>query len=134
MSFPQVQHASINEYLKREDLVRETVDQIRRDFDAYDMEITFSGSLDNVYNEMHAQVKVLLEQLLAGSSQQLYALLYRIDISDQSIINAAQELPHYNHVEVIAHQIILRDLQKVLTRRYFKQEAQNKRIEAQGQQ
>ncbi|MDA3929095.1 MAG: hypothetical protein PF541_09055 [Prolixibacteraceae bacterium] len=129
MSLPQIQHTNINEYLNREDIVRETIDQIRRDFDVFGMEITFSGKLDNVYHEMHPQVKALLDQLLAGNSEQLYTLLYRIDISDQSIINAAQELSQYNHVEVIAHQIILRDLQKVLTRRYFKEESQNKKIE-----
>lgn len=129
MSLPKVQHNNLNEYLNREDIVRETVDQIRRDFEVFNLEITFSGRLDNVYQELLPQVKAFLEELLAGSTDQVYSLLYRIDVSDHSIIQASQELPQYTHVEVIAHQIIFRDLQKVLTRRYFRQESQHRAIE-----
>lgn len=129
MDLPQIQNNKLEEFLNREDIVRETIAQIIRDFEMFGLDITFSGQLNNVYKEMHAKVKAKVEELLAGNSGQMYALLYRIDITDISIIKAAQELPQYNHVGVIAHQIIVRDLQKVLTRRYFKQEVQNKKLE-----
>ncbi|MFA9392586.1 MAG: hypothetical protein ACERKD_22445 [Prolixibacteraceae bacterium] len=124
MNLPQVQNNTLQDFLNGEDIVRETAEQIRKDFEVFGLEITFSGKMDNVYLELHEQVKVQVEYLLAGSSDRLYALLYRIDISDKAMVKASLELPHYSHVEVIAHQIILRDLQKVLTRRYFKKEAQ----------
>jgi hypothetical protein len=50
----------------------------------------------------------------------LLSALYQVDITDREIYKAEQELPHYSHVEIIAHQVIVRDLKKVLLRRYFK--------------
>lgn len=129
MNLPKIQHTNVKDFLNKEDIVRETVEQIIKDFENFGLEINFSGNLDNVYQELHGQVAAMIEVLSTGSSERLYSLLYRIDISDQSIIQAAQEFPGYNHVEVIAHQIIFRDLQKVLTRRYFRQEYQGKSIE-----
>jgi hypothetical protein len=129
MSLLKIQHNNINDFFNREDIVRETVAQIKRDFEQFGLEITYSGTTDNVYQELLQQVTSQVAVLLLGSSDQIYALLYRIDISDKSIVNASLQLPHYTHVEVISHQIIFRDLQKVLTRRYFKQESINKRIE-----
>ena len=41
------------------------------------------------------------------------------------IARAERELPHYNHVEIVAHQVIARDLKKVLLRRYFKSKDSN---------
>ncbi|MDA3928514.1 MAG: hypothetical protein PF541_06105 [Prolixibacteraceae bacterium] len=129
MSLPQLHNNNIEEFLDKEDIVKETIEQIKSDFEKFGLEIIFLGKLDNVYQELLQKVKAQVEVLLSGSSDQMYAMLYRIDISDSSILKAAQELPQYSHVEVIAHQIIFRDLQKVLTRRYFRQESQNKAIE-----
>jgi len=48
------------------------------------------------------------------------AVLYQVDITEYEIAKAARELPHYNDLEVLAHQVIFRDLKKVLYRRYYK--------------
>ncbi|NJK98457.1 MAG: hypothetical protein HC905_29225 [Bacteroidales bacterium] len=69
---------------------------------------------------MHHQLINQIETLLDRDFSRLLAVLYQVDISDKEIAKTAQELPEYSHVEVIAHQIIVRDLKKVLTRHYFK--------------
>lgn len=129
MNLPQIQHTNINDFLKQDEVVKETLDQIRRDFEQFGYDIILPSNLNNVYSLLLKQVTFTIEQMLLGESSQVYALLYRVDVSDHSIIQASQALPHYTHAELIAHQIIFRDLQKVLTRRYFKNEYRNTPLE-----
>jgi len=52
------------------------------------------------------------------------AVLYQVDITEYEIAKAARELPHYNDLEVLAHQVIFRDLKKVLYRKYYKSKSE----------
>lgn len=133
MNLPQVQHTNVSNFLNNEEVVKETIDQIKRDFEQFNLELKTPANLSNVYQDLLHEVAALITDLLARESSQLYALLYRIDISDQSMVKASLALPDYSHIEVIAHQIIFRDLQKVLTRRYFRQESSNKIIDQSDQ-
>jgi hypothetical protein len=120
MALPQLDNRNLISYLNRDDIVFETAQQIMKDFGMFGIEITFSGDIDNAYHELHLQLVRHVEHLLSHNSDKLYSVLYQVDISDRGFARTAIDFPQYNHVEVIAHQIIFRDLQKVLTRRYFK--------------
>ena len=86
----------------------------------FGLTITFSGNIENAYDELHKQLVTEIETLLINNVGKLLSVLYQVDITETGIKKAASELPHYAEVEVIAHQVIVRDLQKVLTRHYFK--------------
>jgi len=58
--------------------------------------------------------------MLENDDKILLSVLYQVDISEKDLRKTKLDLPNYNQIEVIAHQIIFRDLKKVLTRRYFK--------------
>lgn len=120
MQLPDVRNNNVSQLLNREDIVMETAAQIMKDFGLFGITITFSGYTANAYNELHHQLINQIETLLDRDYSRLLAVLYQVDISDKEITKTAQELPEYSHVEVIAHQIIVRDLKKVLTRHYFK--------------
>jgi hypothetical protein len=120
MNLPKLDNRNLNNYLDREEIVQETAEQIMKDFGMFGIEITFSGNISNAYSELHTQLTHQIEYMLAYNSDKLYSVLYQVDISDRGMARTAIDLPHYNHIQVIAHQIIFRDLQKVLTRRYFK--------------
>jgi len=120
MNLPEVSNKNVSRFLNQEEIVRETAEQIMKDFGMFGVEITFSGNIGNAYNELHQQLIDQVSVLLKINYDLLLSVLYQVDITEREIAKAERELPGYNHIEVLAHQIIVRDLKKVLLRRYFK--------------
>ena len=120
MNLPDLQNDNIAGFLDREDIVRETAAQIMKDFGMFGIEITFSGNTENAYRELHEQLVNQISISLERDYSRLMAALYQVDITEREIAKAAIELPHYNQMEVLAHQVIFRDLKKVLFRRFYK--------------
>jgi len=120
MELPQVSNNNVSGFLNQAEIVQETAEQIMKDFGMFGVEITFSGDTNNAYNELHQQLIDQISLLLERNYELLLSVLYQVDITDREIAKATRELPHYNQVEIIAHQVIVRDLKKVLLRRYFK--------------
>ncbi|SHI52527.1 hypothetical protein SAMN05444280_10340 [Tangfeifania diversioriginum] len=120
MEFPQVRNDNVSQFLDRAEIVKETASQVMKDFGMFGVEITFSGDVENAYEELHRQLSDQITGLIQYNYDKLLSVLYQVDITDREIARAEQELPHYSHIEIIAHQVIVRDLKKVLLRRYFK--------------
>ena len=120
MNLPDLQNNNIANFLDKEDIVRETAEQIIKDFSMFGIEISFSGNTENAYHELHEQLVNQITISLERDYSRLMAALYQVVITEREIAMAAIELPHYNQMEVLAHQVILRDLKKVLFRRYYK--------------
>ncbi|WP_423129796.1 hypothetical protein [Gaoshiqia sp. Z1-71] len=120
MSLPDIRSNNLETYLDREEIVLDTIAQIMKDFGLFGVEIHFSGDLEQAYPEMHRQLVGEIDRLLIDHSELLMSILYQVDISDRDLVRTQLDFPRYNQVEVIAHQIIFRDLKKVLFRRYFK--------------
>ncbi len=120
MTFPQINNSNVAQHLHQAEIVKETAEQIMKDFGMFGVEITFSGNTENAYNELHHQLIEQISRLVEQNYDLLLSVLYQVDITDRDISRTERELPHYNHIEIIAHQVIVRDLKKVLLRRYFK--------------
>lgn len=120
MELPRVNNQNVEALLNREEIVRQTAEQIMKDFGMFGVEITFSGNIDKAYQELHQQLIDQISLLIERNYDLLLSVLYQVDITDREIARAEAELPHYSHIEIIAHQVIARDLKKVLLRRYFK--------------
>lgn len=120
MNLPQVNNNNVAGLLNKDEIVRETAQQIMKDFGMFGVEITFSGDVSQAYDELHLQLVVQISLLLERNYDLLLSVLYQVDITDREIEKSTRELPQYNQVEIIAHQVIVRDLKKVLLRRYFK--------------
>ena len=107
-------------YSRRPELIRLTAQQIQKDFGLAGFEITFSGNGDNAYNELFQQILPVINKLINFNYEKLLQLLYSIDVSEPKIkseLNTTDE-PYPN---VITRLIIYRELQKVVTRIYFKE-------------
>lgn len=120
MNFPKVNNSNVAKHLNQAEIVQQTAEQIMKDFGMFGVEITFSGDISNAYEELHKQLIEQITLLVERNYDLLLSVLYQVDITDRELYKAEQELPHYSHIEVIAHQVIVRDLKKVLLRRYFK--------------
>ncbi len=106
--------------LSEAEVVLQTAQQIMKDFALFGLEITFSGNTDSAYEELHKQLVSQIDGLIGRDYNRLVSVLYQVDISNKDIEKAERELLDYNHMEVIAHEIIVRDLKKVLIRNYYK--------------
>ena len=120
MNLPNLQNNNIEFFLNKEDIVRETAAQIMKDFGMFGIEITFSGDVENAYHELHEQLINQISVYLDRDYSRLMSVLYQVDITEKEIAKAHQDLPHYNDLEILAHQVIFRDLKQVLFRRYYK--------------
>ena len=110
----------IEQYKGRTEIIRQTAEQIIRDFGRFGIEITFSGNTDMAYLELFHQLDRNIASLIENDFGRLYALLYQIDLNESSIISKKREFPQYADSEILTELIIHRELKKVLTRNYFK--------------
>jgi len=110
----------IDLYKTKNELIRQTADQIIRDFERFGLEITFSGNIDFAYEELFSQLNSSINYLIDVDYGKLMALLYQIDISEYKIAEKEAEFPAYNKSEILSELIIHRELQKVITRNYYK--------------
>jgi len=119
MNLPEIHKNNIDQFLNKEDIILDTIQQIIKDFGMFGLEITFSGNIHQAYHELHDQLTNQVDLLINRDAGRLYSILYQVDISNKALEKTHKEIPEFNIVEVIAHQIIERELKKVLTRRYF---------------
>lgn len=103
-------------YYTRTDLLEKVVEQIKKDFNWFNFEITFKGEKESPYQELYQQILPLIDELLNDDSPKLMAMLYRIDLDEEFLNRKLKESSHADTDEVITDLIIKRELQKVIIR------------------
>lgn len=120
MNFPSLSADEISRAAKREDLMRETADQIIKDFAGFNLEIYFSGNAEDFYQELFGQMESHVANLLARDGTKFFNLLYRIDVAPEEIDQYQKEFPGQSLSEIITELIIHRELKKIMIRDYFR--------------
>ncbi|MHB8259545.1 MAG: hypothetical protein ACYDCN_01255 [Bacteroidia bacterium] len=113
------QEFSIQPYLHDADILNQTVEQIKKDFSFFDITILFEESNQNAYIQLCEQILPWLKQLIKSDYQKLYALLYRVDISESQINSELKHNADKPFEDIITDLIIKRCLQKVVLRKLF---------------
>ena len=121
MSLPSLTNDDIIKATKREDLIRQTAEQIIKDFAQFDLEIQFSGDVQDFYQVLFGQMQQHVESLLASSGEKFFNLLYRIDVDSRDIDRYQKQMPEIPLSNVVTELIIHRELKKVMIREYFRQ-------------
>jgi hypothetical protein len=124
MYLPEITHQNIAQLLNKEAIIHETIAQIQKDFGMYSIEINFDGNMETAYEQLMNKIGAEITNLLAIDKNKLQSILYRIDLSENNIkkalqLSATKDFDITTN-QVIAHEIIVRELKKVLTRNYFK--------------
>lgn len=109
-------------YKLQADIIRHTIQQIIKDFSMFGMEVYFTGNVAMAYEEVYRQLSGFIETLIIHDFHKLLALLYQIDLGEETIISAEDEHPELTRHELIAGLIVYRELQKVVYRNYYKQQ------------
>jgi hypothetical protein len=121
---PDIRPDNIAQFLNKEEIVKATIAQIIKDFDMHGVTVIFTGTIENAYPELLQKLSSEISFLLVHDYSRLLSILYQVDITEKEIAKAQQEFHDYNHAEILAHQIIVRDLKKVLLRQYYKSKNQ----------
>ena len=111
----------LENYKKKEEIIKLTAEQIIKDFNQFGLDVSFSGVIQYAYNELFEQLQKHIVKLLNTNTQKLYSLLYQIDLSENKIRNIYGDNPERNLSEIITELVLDRELKKVVTRIYFKE-------------
>lgn len=116
-----IKKEEIERYKLNEDIVRQTAQQIIKDFAQFGMEINFSGNLQMAYQELFVQMQEHVSNLLNYNYPKLLSLLYQIDITNQKIAREQAMNVDLSEIELLTSLIMERELLKVLLRIYYKE-------------
>lgn len=109
-------------YFNRLDLIKDTANQIIKDFDMFGMEIKFSGNAYNAYEELFEQIEPYIKKLIETNQAKFMGILYRIDVSDVQIKKVVNENSSESFSAIVTDLIIKRELQKVVIRDHYKKQ------------
>ena len=108
------------EFNLSEAMVQATIARLVQIFGEYGLEITCIGSGTLAYQSLVNQLSEFFKGLMKVNRSRLMQILYRIDISESLLHKTLSENPQMQAHEVMAHLVIKRELQKSITRHYFK--------------
>lgn len=111
----------IEPFKAQEMVIRQTVAQIKKDFNMFGMDVEFPLDFRMVYDDLVKYVNENIDILLFRNLQKLSSLLYQIDISESEILKAWEDHPEYTKSQVITELVIYRELKKVIFRNYYKE-------------
>jgi len=111
----------LEKYKKQEEIIKLTAEQIIKDFNQFGLNVSFSGIIQYAYDELFEQLLTHVADLLNNNHKKLYSLLYQIDLSENKIRKMAAENQNREAHKIITELIIERELKKVGTRIYFKE-------------
>jgi hypothetical protein len=122
MSLPIPNLNELQPYYNKKELIEKVVSQIKKDFNWFNLEITFTNSPETTpYQELYKQILPLIDELLNDDYPKLLAMLYRIDLDEDFLNRRLREAPNADTDEVITDLIIKRELQKVIIRDAYSQ-------------
>lgn len=107
-------------YKLEAEIIQQTIQQIIKDFSMFGMEVYFTGNMAMAYDEVYRQLSGFVETLIIHDFHKLLALLYQIDLNDETIILAEDEHPDLTRHELIAGLIVYREFRKVVYRNFYK--------------
>jgi len=120
MNLPVITQQNIAQLLNKEAFILNTIAQIQKDFGMYSIQINFDGNTATAYQQLMQQLGSEITKLLSIDKSKFQSILYRIDLSERQIQQALSKNFNLETNHTIAHEIIVRELKKVLTRFYFK--------------
>jgi hypothetical protein len=119
MNLPEILNSS-QRYHSDLEIIQMTADQLIKDMGEFSIDIHFKGDKKTPYRELFEQVEPVIYSLEMMQPEKLKSLLYRIDISEKEIRNF---IPGHTKTDLsafITDLVLQRELQKVLTRIYFR--------------
>ena len=106
--------------LERQELLLETVEQIKKDFLQNGLTLGFEADQLVDYPSLLHALEQALQWLLERDEQRLMSLLYRIDLGEEKLKKSMLQHENESLSNLLAKLIVQREAQKVLIRHHFK--------------
>jgi predicted transcriptional regulator len=116
---PMQSNTEIIPYLNESEYLQETIAQLEKDLSAFGISIHFSVVTNNIYEQLLTEISNALTPFLGTKTSSLYSILYRIDIPEKMVTETKKHFPEYSLGKQLAHCILVRELQKVISRKHF---------------
>ncbi len=113
------QNQEIEKYRNDLEVIRNTAEQVIKDFDLYGHNITFSGDESMAYRELEQQLVPLLETVYKRSGSEFRNLMYRIDVSETDANKALEYPDERGRFLQLAGLVLEREFMKCVTRKLF---------------
>lgn len=120
MEVPKLWKESIAKQIDTRIIVQELIGQIVKDFGMFGEAIQFTENTEESYFILFGQLETFLRKTYSHQTEKLYPILYRIDILEKDIKKAINSPFLDDFIKEITELIILKELQKVIIRRYYK--------------
>lgn len=117
MKIPALNESELAPFLNREELIILTTEQIKKDFDLFNVEIKFSGNSEKAYEELFSQIEPFITKLINTNYEKLLSVLYKIDVSEKRISEVVNKSKNIS--DEITRLIIFRELQKVIIKKHY---------------
>ena len=101
------------------EVIRNTANQVIKDFGISGIEITFSGNHSTAYQELLTQVLPALRQLYKERKDVFMSLLYRIDVEEQKVKQLSEKESSVDFFIKLTELVIEREFTKVLIRKIY---------------
>jgi hypothetical protein len=121
MEIPKLWNEKLANYTDVKAIIMELISQIKKDFSFFGEEIHFNNEAPESYAELFAQLEAFLRNNYSHKTEKLYPVLYRIDVLEKDIKNAINHINNVDFIEAITETVILKELQKVIIRRYYQE-------------
>ena len=102
------------------DLLKQVIDQLNKDFGSNIIEIQWDDNKVNPYQDFISKVEAEVGKLLQYDKPTMMSILYRIDVFE-SKLRIVWTLDPIDRTHKLTELILNRELQKVLTRNWYKQ-------------
>ncbi|MEZ4738835.1 MAG: hypothetical protein R2818_05620 [Flavobacteriales bacterium] len=102
----------LQRYLDRAEVLHSTVEQLRKDLALEEAELVQPLVGDGAFEELRSGVLPVLKILQASGPHALQVAMYRVDIPETHLRRTMLQ----GGIEALAGEVVLRALQKVLTR------------------
>lgn len=112
---------NLEPYKQKAEIVEKTAQQVIKDFNTFGIQIFFSGFSEWAYDELFDQLEQNISEMLSSYPEKLWALLYHIDVDKNRIDRESLNYSDWSYAEVITELILYRELKKVVTREYIKE-------------
>ena len=109
----------IEPYRLDKEIIRQTMQRIVHDFAFFNITLFYSGNEEHAYAEISAQLNQVIDNIAVNNTSLLMQIIYKIDISEQQLQKCMELNPDKTFTESVAHLIIEREMQKVITRKIF---------------
>jgi hypothetical protein len=120
MQIPELWSKSLEKQPDVKELIQQLLFQIKKDFSFFGVEINFLDDTSDSYQLLFNQLKQFLNNNFSHQVDRLYPVLYRIDVLEKDIKNAINNQLSYDFMGAIAELVIIKELQKVIIRQYYK--------------